>query len=152
MVNIRSPKLYPTGETIREAFLQTVSASEVDDSPRIRTELDLWIKGTNFPLGLPYSAFVFVLGFVTNRPFLIFDIQGRYSLQRRLAWTEKGYLGLIANKTEAGDGVWLCKGSSVPIVLREGEKGWTLVGDAYVHGIMKGEVWREDKCKRIFIA
>jgi hypothetical protein len=152
MVNIKSQKLYPTGESIREAFLQTVSASEIDDSPRIRTEVDLWVKGTNFPFGLPYSAFVFVMGFVTNRPFLMFEIQGRHSLQRRLAWTEKGHLGLVANRTEVGDGVWLCKGSSVPLVLRqEGEKGWKVIGDAYVHGIMKGEGWREEKCERVFI-
>jgi hypothetical protein len=152
MVNIKSQQLYPSGESIREAFLQTVSASEIDDSPRIRTEVDLWVKGTNFPFGLPYSAYMFVMGFVTNRPFLMFEIQGRYSLQRRLAWTEKGYLGFVANKTEVGDGVWLCKGSSVPLVLRrEGEKGWKVVGDAYVHGIMKGEAWREEECKRAFI-
>jgi len=152
MVDIKSQKLYPTGETIREAFLQTVSASEINDSLRIRTEVDLWVKGTHFPFGLPYSAFVFVMGFVTNRPFLMFEIQGRYSLQRRLAWTEKGYLGLVANRTEVGDAVWLCKGSSVPLVLRrEGEKGWKVVGDAYVHGIMKGEAWREEECESVFI-
>jgi hypothetical protein len=152
MANIKSQNLYPTSETIHEAFLQTVSASEIDHSPRIRTEVDLWVKGTHFPFGLPYSAFVFIMGFVTNRPFLMFEIQGRYSLQRRLAWTEKGYLGLVANKTEVGDGVWLCKGSSVPLVLRkEGEKGWKVIGDAYVHGIMKGEVWREEECERILI-
>ena len=92
------------------------------------------------------------MGFVTNRPFLMFEIQGRYSLQRRLAWTEKGYLGLVANRTEVGDGGWLCKGSSVPLILRqEGEKGWKVIGDAYVHGIMKGEGWREEKCERVFI-
>jgi hypothetical protein len=40
----------------------------------------------------------------------------------------------------------------VPLVLwREGEKGWKVVGDAYVHGIMKGEAWREEGCKKIFI-
>ncbi|PVI01136.1 HET-domain-containing protein, partial [Periconia macrospinosa] len=67
---------------------------------------------------------------------------------RRVARTEKGFLGLVADSAEVGDAVWLLQGARVPFVLRqvlgdaEAEK-WEVVGDAYVHGAMRGEVWKE---------
>jgi len=48
----------------------------------------------------------------------------------------------------------LCKGSKVPLVVR-GVKGeertWRLVGDAYVHGIMRGEAFEEWKCGKMLL-
>jgi hypothetical protein len=147
-----SKRPYATGETMRDAFLQTFSAAEIHDSDRVKEELELWEKGTSFPFGLMYSAFVFVRNFVTNRPFLLFEIQGRYALNRRVVRTEGGFLGLASNATETGDVVMICKGSSVPLIMRRcGEDEFRLIGDAYVHGIMKGEAFEIDNCRNISI-
>ncbi|KAE8441271.1 hypothetical protein EG329_005572 [Mollisiaceae sp. DMI_Dod_QoI] len=154
VANVRSSSPYITGETMREAFLQTVSVAEFHDSELVKLELELWERGAKFLFGVPYSALVVVWHFLTNRPFLLFEIQGRYALQRRVVRTKSGYLGLASRATEAGDLVVLCKGSSVPLIFRrskEGEDLFRLVGDAYVHGIMKAEVFQSERCRRMLI-
>lgn len=51
-----------------------------------------------------------------------------------------------------GDEIVLVKGGMVPLVLRaRGEGRWKLVGDAYVHGIMHGEAFDEDRCQTMWI-
>jgi len=43
-----------------------------------------------------------------------------------------------------GDEVWVIAGADVPMVLRQRGGGkWSLVGECYVHGIMKGEAVRD---------
>ncbi|KAE9373588.1 hypothetical protein N431DRAFT_407221 [Stipitochalara longipes BDJ] len=60
---------------------------------------------------------------------------------RRLFRTKKNYLGIAAQSLEKGDGVWVLAGAAVPLILRPAKDGgWTLVGEAYIHGIMNGEV------------
>lgn len=72
------------------------------------------------------------------------------------------YLGLVPGLCKLGDHVVLVKGGPLPLVLRpmgeysfrtgETVKTWELVGDAYVHGIVRGERWDEDKCGDFWIA
>jgi hypothetical protein len=78
----------------------------------------------------------------------------RQSQFRRLARTRNGYLGLVPTSCEVGDAVWLLQGANVPYVLRnagqptsDGETGrvWKVMGDAYIHGAMQGEVWKDVK-------
>lgn len=154
LADVRSMNPYITGETMREAFLQLLSAAEIHDSERVRMELDLWERGASFPLGLVYGLFVLARNFVTNRPFLLFEIQGRYALHRRVVRTQGGFLGLASRSAEVGDCVIICKGSSVPLIMRryrEKEDIFNVVGDAYVHGIMNGEAFQSDKCHKILI-
>jgi hypothetical protein len=71
-----------------------------------------------------------------------------------LARTNNGYLGLVSTSCEVGDAVWLLQGANVPYVLRgigkyAGNEAtgsvWEVVGDAYVHGVMQGEIWKDAK-------
>ncbi|KAK3987685.1 heterokaryon incompatibility protein 6,OR allele [Cladorrhinum sp. PSN332] len=79
-------------------------------------------------------------------------------LHRVMVKTAKGYVGLTAKGVREGDSVVLFKGGRMPVVVREveGEEGeekrWRLVGDAYVHGIMGGEVWDKRRCGEMRIA
>jgi hypothetical protein len=80
---------------------------------------------------------------------------------RRLARTKGGRLVLVPRETRVGDKVALVKGADMPLIIRPcGEDGggadgngsgvqWTLVGDSYVHGVMYGEAWDEDRCREI---
>ncbi|KAJ4324351.1 hypothetical protein N0V84_003912 [Fusarium piperis] len=61
-------------------------------------------------------------------------------IDRVLFITEKGYLGLGPARMEVGDVVGLVAGAHVPFVLRKGSKGFILVGEAYVEGVMYGEI------------
>jgi hypothetical protein len=74
---------------------------------------------------------------------LLFDSPGG---QRRFAVTERKYMGMVPNGSEAGDVVCVLFGAKVPFILREcnltgpGQScKYQLVGEAYIHGMMDGE-------------
>lgn len=59
---------------------------------------------------------------------------------RRLFWTDKGYLGLGPLRMEAGDTLCVFFGSQMLHLLRETEsKRYEYVGEVYAHGLMDGE-------------
>ncbi|KXH25918.1 heterokaryon incompatibility protein [Colletotrichum salicis] len=61
-------------------------------------------------------------------------------MDRRLFITDEGYIGLGKLSSHVGDEVWVLVGGKVPCVMRpiEDKKRFSLVGDAYVHGLMDG--------------
>ena len=66
--------------------------------------------------------------------------------------TTNGWLGLAPKACRVGDVVALFRGGRVPLVLRANGAGkWKLVGAAYVHGVMYGEAFEEDKCETMHI-
>lgn len=69
---------------------------------------------------------------------------------RRFAVTRKGYFALVPRGAQVGDEIVVFDRACVPFVVRrEGdkEKGdrFELLGEAYVHGIMKGEALNRDE-------
>jgi hypothetical protein len=66
---------------------------------------------------------------------------------------EGGYLAMAPPDTRVGDDVVLVAGCRVPLVLRheEGKDGWTVVGEAFVHGAMNGESWEPGRCETIVL-
>jgi hypothetical protein len=61
--------------------------------------------------------------------------------QQMIGYTRKGYfLTISQGKIEAGDVVCVLLGGSVPYILRPVDDYYILIGEAYVHGIMDGEV------------
>ena len=59
---------------------------------------------------------------------------------RRLLVTKKGYLGLGPCNMKVDDVVFLIPGADAPMILRPEKDKWRLVGEAYIHGVMQGEV------------
>jgi hypothetical protein len=60
---------------------------------------------------------------------------------RRVFSTEQGDLGIAHQGAKAGDEVVVVVGAAVPFVVREIEGGaYVLIGEAFVHGAMDGEV------------
>ncbi|KAF2269487.1 HET-domain-containing protein [Lojkania enalia] len=55
--------------------------------------------------------------------------------------SETGYVGLVPMESTSGDSVVILMGARVPYVVRHrnDSKGWRLVGEAHVYGIMDGE-------------
>ena len=80
------------------------------------------------------------------------DRIGEVTINRILCITENGYIGLVPQTAKVGDQVVVLHGGPTPFVLRLAEGyetapgvgreswRWQLVGEAYVHGIMDGEV------------
>lgn len=85
---------------------------------------------------------------------------------RVLFITQRGYIGLGPPSVKAGDGVYILSGGSTPFILRFagiqrvaeriGEVPcYNLIGDCYVHGIMQGELVKDDErsqMTRIYLA
>ena len=75
-------------------------------------------------------------------------------MKRRLFETEQGYIRVGPLALQNGDSVCVLFGSSVPFVLRRFEKShglvrepYGLVGECYLHGIMRGEALKEKEGK-----
>ena len=97
-----------------------------------------WQVPTSIPTGDPHryaTSFVYMAGL------------------RRLFVTAKGYLGLGAQSVQRGDKVFVFPGGLVPFVLRtttssmEGGDYYRFVGEAYVHGFMRGEALKVPSCR-----
>jgi hypothetical protein len=68
--------------------------------------------------------------------------------RRRVAVTERGRMGLVPDHTKEGDVTFLLQGGDVPFVLRQrGDGTFVFVGHCYLHGVMNGEAYEEDKCE-----
>jgi hypothetical protein len=58
---------------------------------------------------------------------------------RRFFTTEKGYIGLGPEASRVGDLVCVLLGGPLPYILRRSETSFKLIGESYVHGLMRGE-------------
>lgn len=78
----------------------------------------------------------------TNR-FLLGEADGSYFV------TRKGYVGRSPMPVEVGDKVCIFFGAKVPFLLRQVEStdSFNLVGEAYIHGIMKGAAMNAMRCE-----
>lgn len=69
------------------------------------------------------------------------------NVRRRMATTERGFVGMVLETVEREDIIAVLLGCSMPMVLRraeippndEGGTRWQVVGEYYLHGIMDGE-------------
>jgi hypothetical protein len=69
------------------------------------------------------------------------DVMCHVALERSTFVTQGGYLGLGPERAKAGDRVVLVRGAHMPFVMRKTNSGrYLLVGEAYVHGTMYGEL------------
>ena len=59
---------------------------------------------------------------------------------RRICATKGGYFGIVPYDAEKEDLLVIFEGFAMPFVLRQNGEDYVLIGDAYVHGIMDGEL------------
>ena len=163
---------YITGEDILDVYWQTLCAGCISDNfSTIKQEFisfDAVMKILSFLHKLHLSSsfrivefmmfcfmfqkFVFPsFGIKPPMQYDGFDQRVVFGMGRRMAMTSAGYIGLVPASTQLGDSVWLLKGDNVPFVIRDESGTKRLVGEAYIHGIMKGEAFNEGKCEDIEI-
>lgn len=72
-------------------------------------------------------------------------------LDRRLFRSVKGFLGLCPASSDVGDSVWVLPNAKVPFVLRPRKNTghYELLGEAYLHGCMNGEIGQKYTCESI---
>jgi hypothetical protein len=61
------------------------------------------------------------------------------SYGKRFAVLDSGHMGIVPGHSEDSDVVIVILGCSLPLVVRKGSSGTTLVGESYVHGVTNGE-------------
>ncbi|KAK6949526.1 hypothetical protein Daesc_009609 [Daldinia eschscholtzii] len=167
VVRLWEPEPYITGESIRDAFVQTLAAGSCHESTEtLRVQLDIlernativrWLRflPTHFSDCLVDKIIYLVHAVLfydrTDQMTLGFRIPLSSLADRRIFRTDKGYIGLGSALAEVGDEVAVVAGARVPLILRKKGSQWTLQGDCFLKGIMQGEAYREDETSRMWI-
>ncbi|KAI0169822.1 HET-domain-containing protein [Hypoxylon sp. FL1284] len=161
------PEPYIPGESMREAFAQTLSCgSSHESTPTLLQQLDILERNAKMARWLvflskylpswvvdkvAYLAHAALFYRRGDKMTLDFRIHLSSLSDRRVFGTEKGYIGLGCALAEVGDEIAVVKGAKVPLVLRPTQSKWTLQGDCYLRGVMQGEAYREDECSQMWI-
>lgn len=169
----RRDKYRPTNEDIYDAYWQTIAYGEasVNAQEKELAKRDFyplfamrrpWRRIEKFKIHsvkpLYWICSMFLNAWTNSKEefdaksmitFMMRCIQVAY---RRMIRTKKGYIGLATHGAKVGDQIALFKGGRFPFVIRPADgQHWSLVGDSYIHGIMHGELWDEQKCEAFWI-
>jgi hypothetical protein len=120
----QSNATYLGKSSIVEAFVRTIVADLDGDFQRVTPSKYTRFWEVNTKESTEWGLEIWTLQMSTNR---------------RLLVTNDGYIGLGPMKARQGDHVCILYGCSVPVILREINGGFSLIGEAYVHGCMDGE-------------
>jgi hypothetical protein len=74
---------------------------------------------------------------------------GRNSYQRTFFTTDNSSIGIGPRWAQPKDSIVLIGGESIPYIVREVKGNYTLVGPAYVHGMMERNKWDDVKSQMI---
>jgi hypothetical protein len=136
---------YPNSGGVKEAFWRTLIAN-VDDFGReadreyercyddyAKLQQDMFKKEFGHESALDEVARLRAMRFATAMKLM--------SIQRSVGLTHKGYIASVPGHAEPGDFICVLFGGKVPFIIRPEarESRYVLLGDTYVHGIMKGE-------------
>ena len=69
----------------------------------------------------------------------------QFTYRRRVCVTCNGFVGLVPASVVEGDQIAIILGGGTPFILREVEDAHMLIGDAYFHGLMRGEALEMDE-------
>ncbi|KAI4276199.1 MAG: hypothetical protein LQ337_002666 [Flavoplaca oasis] len=64
----------------------------------------------------------------------------RVARNRKFCITKKRYMGWCPFETEPGDRICILFGGQTPYIVRKQGAGYRFLGEAYIHGVMNGEV------------
>jgi hypothetical protein len=115
------PPTFPASDKVGDVFKDLIQGKP----PPVEFE-------SQHPVGSKERAEAYYSAF--NRQF------GRCVDCRCVFETDTGYIGIGPGVTMPGDVVAVLHGSDFPLVLEPVESTFGIVGDAYVHGIMRGEL------------
>jgi hypothetical protein len=159
-----------TGESYFDVFRQIMVAGKPIDDPTLKQDFKNWwsvarygrIVLTSSALSILEPISVLAAFYLTlanmrflkdaDKSFIRLRSKMMATAHRRFFRTAESYLGLGPHTMQTGDQIILCKGARVPFVLRPKGSEWELVGDCWVHSIMQGEAFHEDKCSTLWIA
>ena len=62
------------------------------------------------------------------------------------------HIGIGPRDVQVGDCLVFLEGGQVPYILQQKEETYELVGDCYIHNLMRGEIFDSTRYERIWIA
>ena len=152
-----SAQLWPEGDSFVKQYENHIRLLRIRAVYRVKG-----ISATNNPMLYAVCVVVVVWFIIAKETFIAFrdwesnlDVcfafkyrLDRCVLGRRFIRTKKGYFGLAA-QAKPGDDIALVAGGTVPLVIRQAtnSSNWELVGDGYVHGVMFGKAFHQDRCE-----
>jgi hypothetical protein len=145
-------KSYPHGETTEPvtwklAFALTMASGErpLNGTPDDTEYMELWknIIDLHRDGSAPYL--------MKARAFNYNSICNYATSSRKFFTTSGGFIGLTSPGSEIGDAVCLLPGAVTPFIMRRNQQTWTLVGEAYIHGLMYGQGLGKGKMERFIV-
>jgi hypothetical protein len=134
---------YPTGETLQSAYWRTLIGNFIGAPATSKDEAHY------------LSWLVFIPKLLRSNPTIdwpkmrgaeSFDLAcSTATAEKRFITTRKGLMGLSSPGTRQGDRIAIFLGGATPFIVRENPdvrgrgRTYTLVSEAYVHGLMNGE-------------
>ncbi|KAI5924621.1 HET-domain-containing protein [Camillea tinctor] len=149
----------PTGQVTLDAFWQVIRGRRLpiehpDSEPGARKlfeDVDELLTRQAGQAATVKSIVSITREIVGNPSYMEFFSLVGITKQRRFFITQKGYIGLGPRETKVDDKIVILQGYQVPILARcTISDDFRVVGDSYVHGIMEGEMFDEQKCQLLW--
>ncbi|KAK4463259.1 het-domain protein [Cladorrhinum samala] len=148
----------PTGQPIDTALgilleadqpRQTDGVTNWNEEPGTRSFLygvDFEVLLERAILGKPYRAFAAQI-YLGCRSSIHNMIKATVGRRFAVSDSDRSFAALVPTRTQIGDWICILERAMVPFILRKNpEDGtFTLVGDAYVHGMMLGEMFEDEE-------
>jgi hypothetical protein len=118
----------------------------VPDEPAAKTDRELlqpFLASTHGELPWPHKDRKMTLEEEKQSSIRYMEHAERRTMRKSFFVTEKGYMGFGAAKLHEGDQVCILFGCPHPLLLRETGDTYHLVGEAYIYGMMRGEMMAE---------
>jgi hypothetical protein len=146
---VKNLQIYGTEDGAVDAFWRTIIANRTHEfkkaTQEYRGRFETWLKvreklaeilsgRSEEDVGLPsMSEFDECREFQTSIT---------TSLYMTLSNTQKGYICLTPSNACIGDHICILEGGRMPFVVRQNGNDFDFIGEAYVHGLMKGEAFQ----------
>jgi hypothetical protein len=135
----------------KEVFYWLANSSTTRDETLRAQLLEKFCGNPGKPEALkwPYEDY----GFEVESPnFRMFTMLASLAIAGRSFFvTADGYMGLSPLFAERGDLICVLLGCSVPMIIRRCGTNYVVVGDAYVYGMMEGEVMKQVEKGRLHV-
>ena len=151
-----STALYPTGETLYEAFWRTMLCNMTEGLTKPPAEYGTFFESYN-----KFEAAYCANGHRNSHDMLrerrwvqqteIFSMaRHRFAPGRRFCITGAGYMGWVTQRVQNGDVLAILEGADLVYALRRHQNtdhAYELLGGCYLHGFMDGEGLADDSIK-----
>ncbi|KAI0148500.1 heterokaryon incompatibility protein-domain-containing protein [Xylariaceae sp. FL1272] len=143
----------PANQSLKEAICLTLGATRSRDGWKASMQGEIRQAFENFDSlakklrSHDYSRMSDLVSVLSGkaRDLGLFYETAAAAAHRRAFTSKMGFIGLGPTEARAGDHIVILQGGKAPMVVRETSQGRKLVGECYVHGVMDGNAFDQEK-------